>query len=178
VRSAAPLWASIMHELLMRNDHPLNPPSGNLVRREICVTTGLLPSRFSAGKATELFLKGTEPQQDSASWFSDEGKLLLSGEYAAWCASRDNTLGAAVVPEPRITNPLPNTKYEIDPVLPRTQQMIELTATIGGDVRWTVNGVPVLPQRDGRFFWQLAKGEWELRATGRNGAAQEKITVE
>ena len=140
--------------------------------------TGLLPSRFSAGKTTELFLKGTEPQQDSGSWFSDEGKLLLPGEYAVWCCSRDNTLGATVVPEPRITNPLPNSKYEIDPVLPRTQQMIELTATIGGDVRWSVNGVPVLPQRDGRFFWQLAPGEWQLQATGRNGAVQEKITVE
>jgi len=177
VRSAAPLWASLMHELL-RNDHPLNPPNANLVRREICVVTGLLPSRFSAARATELFLKGTEPQQDSASWFSDKGKLLLPGEYAVWCSSRDNTIGAAVVPEPRITNPLANSKYEIDPVLPRTQQMIELTATIGGDVRWSVNGVPVLPQRDGRFFWQLAPGEWQLQATGRNGAVQEKITVE
>jgi len=177
VRSAAPLWASIMHDLL-RNDHPLNPPSANLVRREICLTTGLLPSRFSNGKATELFLKGTEPEQDSASWYSDEGKLLLPGEYAAWCSSSDNTLGAAVQPEPRITSPLPNSKYEIDPVLPRTQQMIELTASIGGHVRWTVNGVPVSPQRDGRFFWQLAPGEWELQATGRAGAVKEKITVQ
>ena len=32
-----------------------------------------------------------------------------------------------IVPEPRIMNPLPNSRYEIDPVLPRTQQMIELT---------------------------------------------------
>jgi penicillin-binding protein 1C len=177
VRSAAPLWASLMHELL-RSDHPLNPPNADLARREICVVTGMLPSRFSAGRTTELFLKGTEPQQDSVSWFSDQGKLLLPGEYAVWCSSRDNTLGAAVVPEPRITNPLPNSKYEIDPVLPRAQQMIELTATIGGDVRWSVNGVSVLPQRDGRFFWQLAPGEWELQAIGRNGAVQEKITVE
>jgi hypothetical protein len=95
-----------------------------------------------------------------------------------WCASRDNALRAAVVPEPRITNPLPNSKYEIDPVLPRAQQMIELTAAIGGDVRWSVNGVPVLPHRDGRFFWQLAPGEWELQATGQNSAVREKITVE
>jgi hypothetical protein len=28
----------------------------------------------------------TEPQQDSASWYSDEGKLLLPGEFAAWCS--------------------------------------------------------------------------------------------
>jgi alpha-2-macroglobulin len=36
-----------------------------------------LTSRFSAGKTTELFLKGTEPQQDRASWFSEKGQLLL-----------------------------------------------------------------------------------------------------
>jgi penicillin-binding protein 1C len=177
VRSATPLWAAVMHELL-RNDHPIDPPSANLARREICVATGLLPSRFSAAKMPELFLRGTEPTQDSASWFSAEGRLVLSGEYAAWCSGPDNTLGAAVVPEPRIMNPLPNSTYEIDPELPPTQQMIELTATIGNDVQWHVNGMPVLPQRDGRFFWQLAPGEWELKATGRNGAAQEKITVE
>ena len=177
VRSAAPLWASIMRELL-RNDHTLNPPGAKLVRREICSITGLLPSRFSPGRMTELFLKGTEPQEDCASWFSDEGKLLLPGEYAVWCGSPDNTLGAAVVPEPRILNPLPNSKYEIDPVLPRTQQMIELIATLGSDVQWYVNGAPVLPQRDGRFFWRLAPGEWQFQATGRNGAVQEKITVE
>ena len=176
VRSATPLWAAVMHELL-RKDHPVNPPSAKLAHCEICATTGLLPSRFSAVKMPELFLPGTVPAEDSASWFSADGKLLLPGEYAAWCSGPDNTLGAAIVPEPRIMNPLANSRYEIDPELPRTQQMIELTATMGYDVQWYVNGVPLLAQRDGRFFWQLAPGEWELHAIGRNGAAQEKITV-
>src|SRR5439155_21462548 len=37
VRSATPLWATMMHELL-RSDHPLDPPKENegLTRREIC----------------------------------------------------------------------------------------------------------------------------------------------
>jgi len=56
--------------------------------------------------------------------------------------------------------------------------MIELIATLGSDVQWYVNGAPVLPQRDGRFFWRLVPGEWQFKATGRNGAVQEKITVE
>jgi penicillin-binding protein 1C len=177
VRSAAPLWAAVMHELL-RNDHPVNPPGAGLARCEICVATGLRPSHFSAGKMAELFLRGTEPAEDSASWYSAEGRLLLPGEYAAWCAGRDNTLGATIVPEPRIINPLPNSTYQIDPELPRTQQMIELTATVGNNVQWQVNGMPLRPQPDGRFFWPLAPGEWELQAIGRNGAAQGKITVE
>ena len=178
VRLAAPLWAAMMHELLRHNDHPLDPPDEHLARREVCATTGFLPSRFSAGKLTELFLKGTEPAEDSASWFSADGRLLLPGEYAAWCASSDNAIGALAFPEARVLNPPANAHYEIDPVLPRTQQMIELTATLGSDARWFVNDVPVPPRPDGRFFWPLAKGRWELRAAGRRGSVQANITVE
>ena len=58
VRSATPLWAAMMHELL-RRDHPLDPPEENekLVRREVCAETGLLPSRFSRSTMGELFFK-------------------------------------------------------------------------------------------------------------------------
>jgi hypothetical protein len=78
----------------------------------------------------------------------------------------------------RITNPVANARYEIDLALPRAQQMIELTATLGGDVQWFVNDAPQLPQRDGRFFWQLAPGEWKLRAVAHTGIAEENIFVE
>jgi penicillin-binding protein 1C len=179
VGSATPLWAAMMHELL-RRDHPLDPPQENerLVRREICAETGLLPSVHTSSRRNELFLKGTEPKQDSADWFSDDGKLLLPNEYAAWCASSNNMRGVRVRAEPRITNPVANACYEIDPVLPRSQQMIELTATLGQNVKWYVNGAPQLPQGDGRIFWQLTPGEWKLRATSPSGIAEETIFVE
>jgi penicillin-binding protein 1C len=179
VRSATPLWAAMMRELL-RRDHPLDPPKENerLIRREICAETGLLASRFSASRINELFLKGTEPKEDSANWFAADGKLLLPAEYAGWCASSNNTRGAHVRPKPRITNPVANARYEIDPVLPRSQQMIELTATLGDRVQWFVNGTRVASQSDGRFFWQLAPGEWNVRAISRIGTAEEVITVE
>ncbi len=179
VRSATPLWAAMMHELL-RRDHPLDPPeeSERLVRREVCVETGLLPSLHTFAKVDELFVAGTEPKERSDSWFSDDGKLLLPNEYANWCASSNNTRNAQVRPEPRITNPVANAHYEIDPVLPRSQQMIELTATLGNNAKWFVNGTPQLAQSDGRFFWQLAPGEWKLRAADKNGSAEETIFVE
>jgi len=41
-----------------------------------------------------------------------------------------------------------------------------------------VNGARVTPERDGRFFWQLAAGEWNMRAISRSKIAEEKITVE
>src|SRR5205809_76966 len=179
VRAATPLWAAVMQELL-RRDHPLDPPMENerLVRREICKTTGLLPSRFSLATLSELFLAGTEPREDSADYFASDGKLLLPDAYSRWCASRDNTIGARVRSDFRITNPPRNARYQIDPVLPPSQQMIELTAALGGEVKWFVNSVPLLPQRDGRFFWRLAAGEWNVRAVGRGQFAEEKITVE
>ncbi len=187
VRSATPLWAAMMRELLQR-DHPLDPPeeNENLIRREVCMETGLLPSRFttptgvaSRGSTTsELFLKGTEPKEDSSDWFSSDGKLLLPSEYAGWCASNNNTRGAQVRTDARITNPIANARYEIDPALPRTQQMIELTATLGQGVKWFVNDAPQSPQHDGRFFWPLAPGEWKLRAVSAAGTAEEVISVD
>ena len=84
VRTATPLWATMMHDLL-RRDRALEPPAENerLVRREICAETGLLPSPRSVVKVSEVFLTGTEPKENSSAWFSDDGRLLLPNEYAS-----------------------------------------------------------------------------------------------
>jgi penicillin-binding protein 1C len=179
VRAASPLWAAVMQELL-RRDHPLDQPVENerLVRREVCKATGLLPCRFSSAKVREFFLAGTEPSEDSSDYFASDGKLLLPDEYSRWCASRDNNIGAHVRSDFRITSPPPNAHYQIDPVLPASQQMIELTAALAGEVHWFVNGTRVSAGRDGRFFWQLAPGEWNVRAVSRFGRAEETVTVE
>ena len=179
VRAATPLWGAVIQELLQR-DHPLDPSPENdkLVRSEICKATGLLPSRFSAAILKELFLAGTQPRKDSADYFASDGKLLLPDAYSQWCASRDNTIGAHVRSDFRITSPPANARYQLDPLLPPSQQMVELTAAFAGDAKWFVNGVQVSPQRDGRFFWQLAAGEWNVRAVGRGEFAEEKITVQ
>lgn len=179
VQAATPLWAAIMQDLL-RHDHPLDPPIENqaLNRREVCKQTGLLPSRFSSATISEWFLKGTEPQNDSRDYFTADGSLILPNEYSRWCASRDNIMGAKVRAEARITNPPPNAHYELDPVLPRSQQMLELASGLPGGVQWFVNGAPVSSRPDGRVFWQLSPGEWNIRAVSQVGSAEETITVE
>src|SRR4029453_1160151 len=126
----------------------------------------------------ELFLAGTEPRDDSADYFASDGKLLLPDAYTRWCASRDNTIGAHVQSDFRITSPPPNARYQIDPVLAPSQQMVELSAGCGREVEWFVNGARVAPERDGRFFWQLAAGEWNVRAISGGKLAEEKIIVE
>jgi penicillin-binding protein 1C len=179
VRAATPLWAAIMQELL-RRDHPIDAPPENekIVRQEICKMTGLLPSRFSAATMNELFLAGTEPRANSKDYFASDGKLILPDPYARWCVSRDNTIGAHVRSDFRVTSPPPNARYQIDPVLPPSQQMVELTAACAGDVEWFVNGERVAPERDGRVFWQLAAGEWNMRAVNGENFAEQKIVVE
>ena len=83
-----------------------------------------------------------------------------------------------ILPEPRITNPRSGAIYKLDPVLPPKQQMIELLATIGSDVRWFVGDEPLPAQPDGRFFWQLTPGQWTVRAIGRYGTAEQTFKVE
>jgi hypothetical protein len=116
--------------------------------------------------------------RDSADWFSADGKLLLPPEYAGWCGSRSNQTGARARVSSDITNPLPNSRYILDPVLSPAQQRIELTANLGRNVRWFVNDAPVAPQADGRFFWQLAVGQWKLRAVSGMGVAEQTVFVE
>jgi penicillin-binding protein 1C len=180
VRSATPHWAAMMHQLLARGDHPLNPLRENaqLVCCTVCADTGLLPSQFIKSTIDEWFLKGTEPKENSAGWFTSNGKLVLPNEYADWCASSNNTRGASIRSEARIISPLANSRYTFETALPRSQQMIELKTALVGNVEWFVNGVRLAAQPDGRFFWQLAPGQWNLRAVSRVGIAEETFTVE
>jgi hypothetical protein len=164
--------------LLLRNDHPLPPPPSTLVRRDVCALTGLLPCSASPGTVPELFLPGTEPREDASSYFAPTGALLLPPEYAAWCSTSDNTIGARVRPVPRILTPNPGAHYVIDSILPRTQQMVELTSTLPGDVQWYVNGHALPAQPDGRTFWKLEPGAWQIRALCPTADLSVPITVE
>lgn len=177
VRAAAPLWAAVMN-LLLRTDHPLPPPPATLIHRDVCALTGLLPAPKSPATIPELFIPGTEPHEDAASFFSPDGTLVLPPDYAAWCTSPDNTLRAQVRPAARILNPPAGAHYVIDSILPPAQQMIELISTLPGAVQWDVNGHPVQPQADGHFFWQLERGTWQIRATSPTAAISEPIIVE
>jgi hypothetical protein len=56
--------------------------------------------------------------------------------------------------------------------------MVELTAACASEVEWFANDERVTPERDGRCFWQLTAGEWNVRAVSREKFAEQKIVVE
>lgn len=179
IRAASPLWAAMMQELL-KHDEALDGPAAiaRLTQRKICKQTGRLPSRHTSATADEWFLAGTEPTEAADKMFSAAGALLLPKEYATWCASGDNTIGAHILPTPQITSPHANSHYLIDSVLPRNQQMIELTSTLGCDAQWFVNGDALPSQQSERVFWRLAPGEWTITVKKASASAEARISVE
>jgi penicillin-binding protein 1C len=176
VQSATPLWSNIMHRLVER-DGGIDAPSETLVRREICATTGLLPSQFTRETRRELFLRGTEPTAGSATMFTSDGHLRLPESYAAWVNSSQNNIGARVSDKLRITNPVDGAIYKSDSDLAAAQQMVEFTAS-APNVVWTLNGNTLRPQKDGRVFWQLTPGTWTLTATSAATREQAVFTVD
>ena len=183
IHAAAPLWHALMDHLLRERHDPAVPApvvNPKLIRCDVCPLTGLLPAPVEGGPegVPEWFLAGTEPTVSAATHFTKEQlgdkvitHLTLPEEYAAWCASPQNTLDASVEPPKNgtalmIVSPPENARYTLDAELSTTQQMIELTANTSKPerVRWTVNGHPVEPQSDGRVFWPLARGTWIIGA--------------
>ena len=184
IHAAAPLWHALMDHLLREHHDPPVPapePTAKLLRREVCPITGLKPAPEAeglAGGVPEWFLAGTEPTGSAADWFVRDvpdtpPHLRLPAEYAAWCASPQNNLHAFVPAEATgpdapllIVSPPDHARYTVDPELPASQQMLELTANTlhPEQIRWTVNGQPVAAQPDGHVFWPLTRGDWQVGA--------------
>ncbi len=169
--AAAPLWRSVIDELFEQD--PAVPES-RLPRTPICTLSGLLVSRLSKSSFKELFIPGTEPTASSASWYSPEGKPILPLEYAAWCATGDNVLGAEVRPDPArlaIINPRKEAEYVLDANLPLHQQQVRFQVNLPANVVWHVNGKEMKPGADGCLLWQLQEGAWTLEVS--NGVASQ-----
>lgn len=170
VKSAAPLWAAMMNQLLQK-DRPLNPveTGDTLTRCDVGKLTGLLPSAADSETVSELFLKGTEPKTGSADSFAMvDGKqvMVLPSEFAGWCHGPWNYLDAITAPDGTlaITSPRQNASFEISSALPASQQMIEFAASLEAGVEWFVNGEKIAPQADGRVMWRLQPGQWQVTA--------------
>jgi len=179
-RSAAPLWAAAIRWLLGKGDRPVaDPPTESLERVEIAAETGLLP-RSGEATVTEWFLPGTAPAELAANWYaegSDPPALLLPEEYAAWCASPHNHLGARVREGPfRILVPRDGAVFSRSPELPVSQQMIEFRSAPSQRVEWRINGQPLAAGTE-RVLWPLQPGDWTLEARANGETARASFQV-
>ncbi|MEO6845704.1 MAG: transglycosylase domain-containing protein [Chthoniobacterales bacterium] len=175
VRAAAPLWAGMMRYLLAHGDTPLPDPQESPALRPLTIAaeTGLLP-RPEEPVIHEWFLPGTEPTQNAATMYKPiDGKdtLILPSEYAAWCASNQNTLAAIARSDKlEIIFPKNAASFEWNSHLPKNQQMIRLKAS-QPNCHWMVNG------KNADELFPLEPGEWVVTAIKDGAAAESKFFV-
>lgn len=174
VHSAAPLWAAMMKHLYASGDHPLPEPQPSEKLHSLAVAreTGLLP-RPGEQTVKEWFLNGTEPRENAASWYDASGALMLPKEYAAWCASPQNRLGAKLRPgKLAILYPREGAVFALNPHLPAGQQVLPLKSS-WPNCEWFLNGkklaAPEVP---------LTRGEWTLTAREAGEEAVARYSVE
>ena len=161
-------------------------PSASLVQQPVCSLSGLLPAAGSPGTIREWFLAGTQPEKDASDWFAkDPGGLLhpvLPSEFAGWTKSAFNHIGALPRKEEplKITAPADHAQFVLEPSLPVSQQMIELSSAGGGGraVHWFINDRELAERPDGKVFWRIEPGAWQISARTEGQTAQISIAVE
>jgi penicillin-binding protein 1C len=170
VRSSAPLWAAVMRYLYAKGDQPLLPPneSANLTKIRVAAETGLLP-RPGETTLDEWFLQGTEPKEEAASWYVN-GRLALPPEYASWCESPHNLLGATLRSTEKLTITFPKDGaiFEWNPALAESRQQILPTSSQAG-CEWLLDNSPIT----GAAI-PLVRGEHTL--TAKSGSQTTSIT--
>jgi len=172
VRSAAPIWNAAIRLLLARGDQalPALVPSEALVAFDVSRATGLVP-QTDEPTLTEWFLPGTVPTASSATRFQPEPPraLLLPAEYAAWCASSQNRLGAVAESDAfKILFPKNGAVFVFNPDLPSDQQIL-VPSSSEPACDWFANGQKLdsarLPLRPGIWTLTALSGSHEQSAT-------------
>jgi membrane carboxypeptidase/penicillin-binding protein PbpC len=154
VAGAGPIWHDFMRAALAGKPETAFALPPGMVRAEVCVPSGLLPTTLCPRTHTELFLAGTTPAQPDglyqsfrldartgllagpstpAEYVTEQVFLVLPPEAQEW--ARQN----GVPPPPggvaaadgtpvdlAIASPDPNTVFQISPRLPRDSQQVPL----------------------------------------------------
>lgn len=180
IEGAAPLWRSLVEELLKQDGGLHAPDAPGLVRGKICALTGGKPNSATGRVLDEWFIRGTGSDAKARLGIADgEWKLILPSEYAQWCQSPANFLGAiAEHPGPlRIQSPTPHGRYVFDDAIRQSQQAIALRATGMRALQWWVDGVTVASSESG-LLWQMVRGQHSVRVTDGTESAEASFTVE
>jgi penicillin-binding protein 1C len=186
IRAAAPLWRAVVELYLRSGDTPYAAPEGEkeLHTASVCAFSGRVPCAASPKVVSEKFLSGTDPEPGAEQFFQvSEGWVipLLPEEYAVWCSSRFNTIGAKALGSEtlRLLVPEDGAVYEWDPRLSARQQALVLRCSGSGSEsgEWRVNG-QLLGVVGKEAPWPLVRGRHEVEVRTPNGRAKATFSVE
>lgn len=210
VTGAGPIFHAVMmaaQKLLTGHVHdaggPLATPPDNVVRRQICATSGMTANAWCPTTTTEWLPR--EQPEAPCSWHheSEDGLITVwPPAFRQWAADHNAIAGgprAALNEQPAIahsatraqtsrheprfaiTSPPAGAIYLIDPTLRREFQTLPLRATAGRaaeSIEWQVDGRPVGTSHAGRpVDWPLAPGEHLVAARDSSGRVVETRIV-
>ncbi len=158
ISGAGPIWHEFMRRVLLGQPELEFPVPQGLVRAEVCVTSGLLPTEYCPRTRWEWFIEGTVPQEHDTFYqpftldkrsglLADETTppedreqrvyLILPPEAQDWAIRQGipqppvgaKIVGGETVPV-RLLSPDPYTVFRLTPLLPADQQRIRLTIAV------------------------------------------------
>jgi penicillin-binding protein 1C len=146
VTGAAPLWNRIIRHLAERDAPPAFAPPHGYVRRPMCATTGVRPTRACRSVVAEWL-----DARDLIAW--NAPPRPLDRRYDAWLAAQPPQADDAL----RIVAP-----HDGDTFVAAAGARIAVVARGTAHPAWELNGKP-LGARDARWTLPLARGRWTLR---------------
>ena len=158
VAGAAPLWNRIVRHLAERDTPAAFAPPNGYVRRPMCATTGVRPTRACDSVVTEWLDKG-----DLVAW--NAPPRPLDRRYDAWLAAQPAARSEDTV---RIVAP-----HEGDVFVAASGASIAVIARGAAHPAWELNG-KTIARHGTRWTLPLSRGRWTLRA--RDGAHADAVT--
>ena len=146
VTGAAPLWNRIIRHLAERDAPQAFAPPHGYVRRPMCATTGVRPTRACRSIVTEWI-----DARDLIAW--NAAPRPLDRRYDAWLAAQPPQTDDAL----RIVAP-----HDGDAFVAAPGARIAVIARGTAHPAWELNGKPI-SARDGRWTLPLERGRWTLR---------------
>ncbi|HEY6233795.1 MAG TPA: penicillin-binding transpeptidase domain-containing protein, partial [Candidatus Elarobacter sp.] len=157
VTGAAPLWNRIVRRLAERTPPAAFSPPRGYVRKPMCATTGVRPTRECDSIVGEWL-----DARDLVAWNAPPRQLDRT--YDAWLAAQPPHRGESL----RIVAP-----HDGDVFVAAPGARIAVAARGASRPAWELNGTRIAA-RDARWMLPLARGRWTLRV--RDGAQADSLT--
>ncbi len=188
-RTGSSLPAAIVTEMLGLIHVPgsvFDPvPDSTPVR--LCSLSGLLPNKYTPSTYLEFLPVNEMPE--ISNWHilgpdsGSENKAILTiypEEYRSWLVLKNRSgmtsTGNGIA---EIVYPADNSVFFIDPAVPLSDQILKIeSAGFSGKITSVyINGLKIADINNGRYYFQLKKGEWEIEFRSSEGADRIRIVV-